>query len=124
MDAADSPELCPRCGRVVDEHTVAEFRSCMADLHEHDLPFEQIPETQQALDTVLAGSVAVKAAVHDSELGSFPVLVFEFGTPEGPLAPISLVLDTDHMRSVRRLVGSAVDAALKATVKHRNERER
>lgn len=107
-------EDCARCGRPVDEHTVAEWRSCLSDLHDHDLPFEENPDTQQDLQVITAGSIAVKAGVHRSEIGTFPVLVFEFSGPDGPLPPIALLLDSTHMRSVRTLVGSAIDAALKA----------
>lgn len=111
---SDKTGPCPRCTRPTGEHTVDEFTRCMADLHDHDLPFESMPETQQTLDVVTAGSVAVKAGVQDSPLGAFPVLVFEFTSPTGPVPPIALILDAEHMRSVRRLVTTAVDAALKA----------
>lgn len=114
-----TPETCPRCERVTDEHTVAELRTCLGDLYEHDLPFEEIPETTQDLQVVTAGSLTVKAGVHGSPLGTHPVLVFDFGSPEGPLPPIALILDDSHMRSLRTVVGSAIDAALKAARKHR-----
>lgn len=117
---ADEHELCGRCGRVVNEHTVGEWRTCLSDLHDHILPFEAMPETQQTLDMVMAGSIVVKAAVHDSPIGAFPVLVFEFTTPEGPLAPIGLMLDSTHMRSVRHLIGQSIDAALTAARRRRS----
>lgn len=110
---------CARCSLPVDDHTVAEWSTCMSDLHDHDLPFEVIPETVHDVEAVMVGSVAVKAGVHDSPLGAFPVLVFEFTDPSGPLPPIMLVLDATHMRSVRTLVGSAIDAACKAARRRR-----
>ena len=109
-----SDESCPRCQRPVDEHTVAEWRTCLSDLHDHNLPFEQIPETEQDLQVVTAGAIAVKAGVSRSPVGTFPVLVFDFTGTEGPLPSIALVLDTTHMRSVRHLVGQAIDAAVTA----------
>lgn len=103
----------------VDTHTVAEFRRCLADLYDHDLPFENVDLPEQDMQVVNAGSVAVKAGVHSSPVGTFPVLVFEFAGPDGVLPPIALVLDDTHMRSVRHLVGSAIDAAVKAARKRR-----
>lgn len=113
-------ENCPGCGRLVDEHLVSELRVCLSDLSDHDLPFEEFPEQQRTLDVVNAGSVAVQASVHDSPMGSYPVLVFNFSDPSGPLPPIALILDETHMRSVRTLVGQAIDAALLATRRRRN----
>ena len=117
--AAEPQASCERCGRVVDAHTVGEWRACLADLHEHDLPFEEVDLGDQDLQVVNVGSVAVKAGVHSSPVGSFPVLVFEFAGPDGVLPPIALVLDDTHMRSVRQLVGSAIDAAIRAARKRR-----
>lgn len=113
-------DTCERCGQVVDEHTVAEFRRCLSDLHDHDLPFEEMPETDQTLSVITAGAIAVKAGVHRSELGNFPVLIFDFSSPSGPVPPIALVLDSTHMRSVRTLVGSAIDGAIRASRKGRH----
>ena len=112
-------ETCPRCTEPVDGHTVAALRTCLSELHDHVAPFEPIPMTSQDIACVTAGSIAVRAGVHDSALGTHPVLVFDFATPDGPIAPIALVLDVTHMRSVRTLVGSAIDAAVKAARKHR-----
>lgn len=108
MSATD----CGMCSRPIDDHTVAEFRACQSALHDHDLPFESIPQTDQTLDGVWVGAIAVRAAVHKSPLGVHPVLVFDFTAPDVPLPPIALVLDTTHMRSVRHLVGQAIDAAV------------
>ena len=108
-------ETCPRDGRPIDEHTVGEFKQCMSDLHDHDLPFEHLGQpVDQDLAVVLAGAISVKAGTHRSEVGKYPVLVFEFTTTDGPLQPIALVLDTTAMRAVRTLVGSAVEAAVLA----------
>lgn len=112
-------ELCERCDQPVDTHTVAEWRRCLADLHDHHLPFEAVDLPEQDMQVINAGSVAVKGGVHSSPMGSFPVLVFEFSGPDGPVPPIALVLDDTHMRSVRHLVGRAIDAAVKAARKRR-----
>ena len=112
-------ETCERCDQPVDDHTVGEWRRCLADLHEHHLPFEHADLGDQELQVINAGSVAVKAGVHSSPIGAFPVLVFEFSGPDGVIPPIALVLDDTHMRSVRHLVGSAIDAAIKAARKRR-----
>lgn len=95
------------------------LRACLSDLYDHDLPFEERQIGAQDLDCITAGSVAVKAGVQATPVGTFPVLVFEFSGPDGPVPPIALVLDDTHMRSVRTLVGSAIDAAVKAARKAR-----
>ena len=112
-------EICPGCPRPVDGHTVAELRTCLSALHDHHLPFEEADLGEQDLQVVNVGSIAIKAGVHASPIGTFPVLVFEFSGPDGPLPPIALVLDDNHMRSVRQLVSSAVDAAIRAARKRR-----
>lgn len=112
-------EPCPTCDEPIGTHTVDLLAEHLAQVSSYDLPFEEIPETQQDLPMVLRGSVTVKAAFHSSALGSHPVLVFEFTTPEGPLPPIGLLLDDTHMRSLRQTVSAAIDAAIKAARKHR-----
>jgi hypothetical protein len=112
-------ETCERCGTAIDDHTVAELRRCMSDLHSHHLPFEEADLGDQDLQVLNAGAIAVKAGVTSSPLGTHPVLVFEFTGPDGVIPPIALVLDDTHMRSVRHLLGSAVDAAIRAAWSHR-----
>lgn len=112
-------ETCERCATSIDHHTVAELRRCMADLHSHDLPFEEADLGDQHLRVLNAGSVAVKAGVSSSPLGTHPVLVFEFTGPDGVIPPIALILDDASMRSVRQLVSSAVDASIRAARKAR-----
>lgn len=110
-------ELCPKCGEPVGSHTVDQLHACLAPLYDHDLPFEELPADQQGereIQKIPCGSLAVKAGSYRSPLGVHPVLQFEFSGPDGPLPPIMLILDDTHMRSVRTLVGSAIDAALKA----------
>jgi hypothetical protein len=79
------PEPCARCGRVIGDHTVDEWSVCLSDLHEHDLPFEAMSETDQTLDVVTAGGVAVKAGVHRSEIGSRSTLPLTRGVDDAPV---------------------------------------
>lgn len=110
-------KTCPVCPKPVDDHTVAELRDHLSEVHDHDIPFEAIPLTWQDLEVVMAGSVAVKAGTHQSPVGNYPVLVFEFTSHDGPLPPIALVLDAQHMKSVKTLVGAAVDQSISAARK-------
>lgn len=112
-------ELCPKCQEPVGGHTVDLLKEHLSELHDHILPFEDTPETNQQIDTWMCGSVAIKAAVQRSAIGTFPVLVFEFTEATGPLPPITLILDDTHMRSVPTLVRSATEAAIKAARKAR-----
>lgn len=114
-DNSDKP--CERCDRVIGDHTVREWRQCLSDLYEYEMPFEDIAggkPVDQEMEMILAGNITVRSAVHRSPVGVFPVLVFDFGTAKGPVAPIGLILDTNHMRSVRHIVGNAIDSAVKA----------
>jgi hypothetical protein len=112
-------ETCERCSQPVDDHLVSQLRRCLSDLHSHDLPFEETGIVEQDLQVLNAGAMAVKAGVTSSPLGTHPVLVFESTGPDGLIPPIALVLDDTHMRSVRQLVGSAADAAIRAARNHR-----
>lgn len=109
-----APERCPRCDELVDEHTVAGLRTCMADLHDHHLPFEAAPAGLEQEAQQMAGGVVVKAGVMDHVIGRYPVLVFEFSGVAGPFKPITLLLDADAMRHVARLVSRSAEAAIKA----------
>lgn len=110
----DTTQLCPTCQRPIGIHTVDELSEHLATVHDHEMPFEAMPETTQDLQMLPAGSVAVRAAVQRTSIGTFPVLVFDFAGPAGVIPSIALLLDEQHMRSVRTLVGAAIDAALKA----------
>lgn len=106
-------EPCPRCQQPVGTHTVDELSSHLSDLHDHHNEFAETPETQQQIQGVRAGSIAVRAGVQQTSIGAFPVLVFDFAGPDGVVPPIMLLLDDSAMRNVRHLIGTAIDAAIK-----------
>lgn len=116
--------ICPGCGKETDEHLVREVRACLASLRANDpgtLPFEELEGglRDETIPYVLAGGVIVKAGVQGSPLGNFPVLVFDFASPnvEEPITPIALVLPPERLRDVRVIVGQAIDSALRAARK-------
>lgn len=112
----------PSCDKLVDDHTVKELREHLSELYDHDHPYEETPggAVQQELQVVHAGSLMVRAgSMTTSVAGVVPVLIFDFGTPDGPLAPIALILDDARMRSIRQVVSEAIDGALRAARKAR-----
>jgi hypothetical protein len=121
VTAAPNLEPCPTCTEPVGAHTVDQLAAHLSDVADFHLPFEEFDrEQEQTLDPHgMAGSIVVKAAAIRSSIGVYPVLVFEFSGPAGPMPPISLVLDDNRMRDVRHLVGTAIDAAIKGARKHR-----
>lgn len=110
-------EPCPVCPMPVGEHTVDQLADHLSEAHDHDLPYEATPLKYQDMQVVVCGSLAVKAGTNQTPLGVFPVLLFEFTTTDGPLAPICLLLDARHMKSIKTLITAAVDGAVSAAKK-------
>lgn len=120
----DPDAVCeyPSCGMLIDEHSFRLFR-------EHNpamlLPYEPVeagPIEQIGPDGVIATSVIIKAmvvSVADPPPGMkqhHPALGFTFYGIDGreEVGRFTLVMDSTSMRSLRQIVGSAIDGALKA----------
>lgn len=82
-----------------------------------NLPFEEhsaaLPLT---LDngTLVAGGITVMAALTETPLGRFPVVVLQFDVGPGqPMPSVALLMDADHLRNLPALVEAAVAAAIR-----------
>jgi hypothetical protein len=119
---------CLDCGQPFLDHTLRDFRA-HTDL---DLPYEETPDGPFPLTNPLgdgnpaAGRLTCLAAVFTGELPagghvSLPVVIFRFdalGTGP-PIPDITLVLDDNIARDLRRLVGDTADSAIRAARKTR-----
>ena len=87
----------------------------MTDIGGWDLPFEEQPTADLALDGVpVAGGIVVMGAMAPTPLGTFPVLVFRFDVPGLASMPtVALILDAERMRGIPALVEQACAAAIR-----------
>jgi hypothetical protein len=81
---------------------------------DYDLPFEDIPGGEVNVDAgYMAGALSVGAGALPTEIfGNLPLLAFEFRGPEREPLRVTLVMDDRALRSVRTLVGTAIDRAI------------
>jgi hypothetical protein len=112
----DDADPCPRCERLVGDHTLRQFRECHPT-NDLDLPFEESSLAESQLETLVAGGLIVIAAVMDTALGKVPTLVFRFVKGNGieMFPDMTLVGDPAMMRKTSKLVAQAVDLAIKAS---------
>jgi hypothetical protein len=112
----DDAATCPRCKRLIGDHTLTQFRECHPS-KDLDLPFEESPSSESEIETLMAGGLIVVAAVMDSPLGKVPTLIFRFVKGDGiqTFPDMTLVGDPAMMRNIPPLVAKAVDSAIKAS---------
>jgi hypothetical protein len=120
----DPDALCayPDCGRPLDDHTFREFR-------EHNpallLPYEPVggePIEEPGPDGVIATGIFVKAMVVSLDKPPqgmrrhHPALGFTFYGVDGKteIGRYTLVADSTSLRSLRQIMASAIDGALKS----------
>lgn len=84
-----------------------------------ELPYQEVPggPVDATVDVLTVDSVDITAAVTDTPVGRFPVLIFAFrssapGSP--PVPPIALVAESQVLRNLQRLVRESVQGAVTA----------
>lgn len=118
--AEPASDACPACGDPIDDHTVRDLRTHLAEArHPLTNEFSENADGEPAWieqPMVRAGALNLRAAIHEVPgYGTLPVLLFDFeGEDRKMLPPIALMLTDVALRDVPRLVRAAVDAALKA----------
>lgn len=125
----DPDAVCewPDCGRKLDDHTFREFRDHNPTLL---LPYEPVGGDEIERDGIegkISTGVFVKALVVSVDnpppgmKRHHPALGFTFYDVDGktPIAVVTLVADPASLRTLRAVVGSAVDGALTAARRRR-----
>lgn len=121
-------ERCGRCGELVLDHTLRDFKAhhASADLN---LPYEEDPRpTWQDLADQhgpMSGSLTCASAVLQTSSEAraagapafCPAVAFTFFAPDGRTvaAKALLVLDAESMRRVRQVIVEAMNGAIRAT---------
>lgn len=114
--------ICPHCKLNIGDHTFRGYEQCLKDAgHDYVLPFEDIPGEPvhfPGMEGVTVGEITCGAGFVQTDLGRMPVLRFIFAGPGNQpmsrvsLRPINLIMDPDALKSVRTLVGTAIDRAI------------
>lgn len=120
---------CIECGLEWDDHTVKAFRDHWTAAHPPlDMPYAPTtggPTTVAVAtlaDSVMVGGAAV-GMPHSAQLAglppALPALYFRFRSGAESVAEVTLVLGEEQVRSLRTLVGDAIDGSLRAARKAR-----